>query len=121
MTLETDLEAAVAQRGALAWLITVGEAGPHTGNVMVSLQGGLLRCVPGRSATANVAREPNVSLFWPPDEPSGYGLIVNGTGEHCAADAPLVIQPSKAVWHRPGEQTDPALPCTSDCVPVALP
>ena len=27
----------------------------------------------------NIAREPNVSLFWPPTEPGDYTLIINGT------------------------------------------
>jgi hypothetical protein len=33
----------------------------------------------GASAARNIAREPHVSLFWPPTEPGGYALIVNGT------------------------------------------
>ena len=121
MTMETHLEGAIAQRGALAWLIIVGETGPHTGNVMVGVQDGRLRCVPGKSANANIARQPGVSLFWPADEPAGCGLIVNGTVQDGLDGNHVTIFPTKAVWQRPGEQLDPAVACTSDCVPVTLP
>src|SRR4051794_9375638 len=53
-------------------------------------------------ARATPGPTPAVTLLWPPVEPGGYSLIVDGTG-HAAggADADgVVVQPAKAVLHR---------------------
>ena len=50
----------------------------HTSHVTIELPGRSIGCAVGASAARNIAREPNVSLFWPPREPGGYALIVNG-------------------------------------------
>jgi hypothetical protein len=73
----------------------------------------------GVSAAKNIAHQPNVSLFWPPTEPGGYALIINGTA---ASERRLTgvmiaeIAVTKSVLHRPGPKpVDSDGPCTSDC------
>jgi hypothetical protein len=73
------LAEAIAHYGHEAYLLTVAKDGRHTSNVTIELRGDRIGCNVGASAAKNIAREPNVSLFWPPAELGGYALIVNGT------------------------------------------
>ncbi len=55
-----------------------------------------------------------VTLLWPPGEPGGYSLILDGeaTGEEA-----LAVTPTRVVLHRPGEPAGPGgSSCGSDCV-----
>src|SRR5438128_518995 len=74
----STLAEAISYYGAEAYLLTVANDGPHTSNVTVELRAGGIGCNVGASAAKNIAREPHVSLFWPPTELGGYALIVNG-------------------------------------------
>ncbi len=67
---------AISDYGNQAYLLTVAKDGPHASNVTIWPRNG---CNVGAAAARNIAREPSVSLFWPPTEPGGYALIVNGT------------------------------------------
>ncbi len=60
-----------------------------------------------------------VSLLWPPDDPGGYSLIVDGeTGDSDEAGG-LIVVPSRAVLHRPGRPAGTgATSCGSDCLPL---
>jgi hypothetical protein len=69
---------AMAQYGHDAYLLTVGKDGPHTSHVSVLLRGDVIGCTIGASAAKNISSEPHVSLFWPPREPGGYAMILNG-------------------------------------------
>ena len=40
----------------------------------------------GKSTRKNVAQHDGVTLVWPPREPGGYTLIVDGRGEPADAD-----------------------------------
>src|SRR5437868_523174 len=73
------LAEAISHYGHEAYLLTVANDGPHTSNVTIELRGGCIGCNVGASAAKNIAREPHVSLFWPPTEAGGYALIINGT------------------------------------------
>jgi len=73
------LAEAISHYGRAAYLLTVAKDGPHTSHVTIGVRGSCIGCTVGASAAKNIAREPNVSLFWPPTEPGGYALIVNGT------------------------------------------
>ena len=110
---------AISDYGREAYLLTVAKDGPHTSNVTIELHGGCIGCNVGVSAAKNIAREPNVSLFWPPTVPGGYALIVNGTaaGEHRLTGVTTVeITVTKSVLHRPGPKPDDSDgPCASDC------
>ena len=113
------LTEAIAHYGHEAYLLTVAKDGPHTSNVTIELRGDCIGCSLGASAARNIACEPHVSLFWPPPEPGGYALIVNGT----AASEPRLtgltmaeITLTKSVLHRPGPKpVDSDGPCASDC------
>ena len=72
----------------------------------------------GARTAANAAARSQVTLLWPPYEPGGYSLIVDGAAE--VEDARLLVAPARAVLHRaaaPG--FEPASPsCGSDCKPI---
>jgi len=113
------LEEAISHYGHQAYLLTVAQDGPHTSNVTIELRGSSIGCNVGTSAARNIARQPNVSLFWPPTEPGGYALIVNGTAanEHRLPGVTTAeIALTKSVLHRPGPKPDDSDgPCGSDC------
>ena len=110
---------AISHYGREAYLLTVAKDGPHINNVTIEFRGGSIGCEVGMSAARNIAREPNVSLFWPPTEPGGYALIVNGTAasEHRLTGMTMAeITLTKSVLHRPGAKPDDSDgPCSSDC------
>jgi len=87
--------------------------------VTIELHSGSIGCNVGVPAAKNIAREPNVSLFWPPTEAGGYALIVNGTAasEHRLTGVTMAeITVTKSVLHRPGPKPDDSGgPCASDC------
>lgn len=56
----------------------------------------------GSSGSAhNLADNPTATLLFPPTEPSGYSLIVDGTAS--ATDHGFRLEPAKAVLHRPAD------------------
>jgi hypothetical protein len=87
--------------------------------VTIELRDGSIGCELGGSAARNIALEPHVSLFWPPPEPGGYALIVNGTavGEHRPTGGTMAeITLTKSVLHRPAPRPDDSDgSCSSDC------
>jgi hypothetical protein len=114
------LAEAISHYGCEAYLLTVAKDGPHTSNVTIELRDGCIGCNVGASAVKNIAREPNVSLFWPPTQPGGYALIVNGTAtseqQQQTGVTMAEILLTKSVLHRPGPKPDDSNgPCASDC------
>jgi hypothetical protein len=112
------LSDAIRQYGHEAYLLTVGKAGPHTSQVSVDLRGDIIACTIGASAARNISSEPHVSLFWPPREPGGYAMILNGAaGDDAAPGATRAeIRLTKTVLHRAGAKpADSDGPCASDC------
>ena len=110
---------AISHYGREAYLLSVAKDGPHTSHVTIELRGGSIACAVGASAANNIASQPNVSLFWPPAEPGGYALIINGAaaGERRPAGVTMAeITLTKSVLHRPGPRPDDSDgPCASDC------
>ena len=114
-----ELGEAVARFGLATYLLTTGEdLRPHATSVDVELSDGQLCCGLGRRTARNATERPNVSFLWPPAEPGGYSLIVDGDiavrgtpGE----DAVGVVSVTHAVLHRPAETGG------SDCRPIELP
>jgi hypothetical protein len=103
-----------------AYLITVGDDfHAHTVAVQPVLADGLIDVGRiGASTRKNIGQHDGVTLVWPPREPDGYSLIVDGQGQPTDADAMKVV-PSRAVLHRPaapGAVTNPG--CLHDCVPL---
>jgi hypothetical protein len=119
------LAEAVAQYGRDAYLLTIANDGPHTSFVSVDLKGNVIACAIGKSAARNIAGEPNVSLFWPPREPGGYALVVNGTATGRREPSGVTraeITLSKSVLHRAGPKPpDSDGPYPSDCRLIARP
>ena len=119
MPIIRTLAEAISHYGREAYLLTVAKDGPHTSNVTIELRRDCIGCIVGASAAKNIAHEPHVSLFWPPTEPGGYALIVNGTAasEHRLTGVTMAeITLTKSVLHRPGPKPhDSDAPCASDC------
>jgi hypothetical protein len=113
------LAEAIAHYGHDAYLLMVAPDGPHTSHVTIELRGRRIGCAVGESASRNIVLVPNVSLFWPPTEPGGYALIVNGSavGERQATGVMMAeITLTKSVLHRPGPRPDDSDgPCANDC------
>jgi len=95
-----DLAGEVARRGPGYLLTTNVESRPHVMHLRFSVDGATLRATIGRSAGRNIGRQPAVTLLWPPQEPGGYSLIVDGTASLDGESAVLVTATS-AVLHRP--------------------
>jgi hypothetical protein len=75
---------------------------------------------PGRGTLANLAENAAVTLVFPPREPRGFTLLVDGTAE--VAGDNVRVTPATAVLHRPASHADgPPAPdgCGNDCAPVA--
>jgi hypothetical protein len=107
--------------GEAAFVITVTPDGkPHATSVTVGWEGDLLTFGAGRTTLANAAERPDVALFWPPVEPGGYSLIVDGWASRRPGPGGegLAVQPSKAVLHRAAPGSSPTGPPVSDCVTV---
>jgi hypothetical protein len=102
-----------------AYLITVGDDyHAHTVAVEPVFTNGVIDVgAIGKSTRTNVAHHDGVTLVWPPREPGGYTLIVDGVGR--PTESALTVVPSRAVLHRralPGATTKPG--CKDDCVPL---
>lgn len=117
------LSDAISQYGREAYLLTVGASGPHTSHVSIALRSGTIDCAIGGSAARNIKAQPNASRFWPPTEPGGYAMIVNGTAatrQKPNGTTLAEITLTKSVLHRPGPKpADSDGPCSSDCRPIA--
>jgi len=114
-----DLAKALQEFGAGYLLTTTG------GDVKVVTveptvtHGALLVERPGKGTAANLAENSTVTLVFPPREPRGFTLLVDGTGEVVGDD--VRIAPTGAVLHRPASHADgPPAPvgCGHDCAPV---
>jgi hypothetical protein len=83
----------------------------------------------GGRSRKNVADRRDVTLLWPPTQPGGYSLIVDGTAEVSDADnsaaetARLGVVPTRALLHREADSDSPAAAkgCLHDCVVFSLP
>jgi hypothetical protein len=83
----------------------------------------------GGRTRKNLEDRRDVTLVWPPSEPGGYSLIVDGTAEvtdaedSAAETARLAVVPTRALLHREAESESPAAAkgCLHDCVVFSLP
>jgi len=116
-----ELRSASAGYRASPYLLTTSDDGrPHAVAVTVTWDGDELVAVAGGRTRANGAARPLVSLLWPPSEPGGYSLIVDGDAVIAPSGAEVRVRPTKAVLHRPATAPAPAEAgaCGSDCVPL---
>ena len=114
--------------GSVAFLLTVSDDGrPHAVSVPVAWAGDDLVAEAGRRTARNAVARPAVSVLWPPFEPGGYSLIVDGEAGVSVLDDPgreggrVVVRPTAAVLHRSPAGPDGQGACGSDCVPVLRP
>lgn len=83
-----------------AFLVTVTDDGrSHSVAAQPRLSDGRFFVEAGRSTHANAASRQQVTLLFPPASGTGYSLIVDGQA-HSEGDH-VVIQPQRAVLHRP--------------------
>ena len=102
------------------YLITVGDDFcAHTVAVEPVLTAGTFDVGQMGSGTRrNAGGHPDVTVVWPPSEPGGYTLIVDGRAE--VSDDGLRVVPTRAVLHR---RATPDSAATSpdglhDCLPL---
>jgi hypothetical protein len=116
------LRAETERFGATPYLLTTSDDGrPHSVAVAARWDGGALVAAVGRRTAANVTARQLVSLLWPPREPGGYSLIVDGEGavEGQGEGARVVVRPTRGVLHRPAASPDPTPDgCSADCKPI---
>ena len=109
------------RRFALApYLLTVGDdSRPRAVAVAAAWEGDALAMDVGKRSASNSGARPQVSLLWPPNEPGGYSLIVDGTATPTGSDGRIAVTPTRAVLHRPAASPDATRPgCSADCVPI---
>ena len=83
----------------------------------------------GGRTRKNVESRSAVTLLWPPSEPGGYSLIVDGVAELAeVADSDdetvaLRVVPTRALLHRNADPNSPgsAAGCLHDCVVFSTP
>lgn len=122
-----DLERVLTTFGS-AYLITIGTG--HTKVVTVDpvVEGRVLLVpTPSRGSAANIAANPAVTVVWPPLEPRGFTLIVDGTA--VADEDGITVAPEHGILHRPSTHADgPEAPyplqanpnpsCGHECAPI---
>jgi hypothetical protein len=122
MSVQVDLDrlADALADFTFAYLVTVGDDyRARTVAVTPVLVDGVLDVGPvGGGTRKNLAAHDGVTLVWPPREPGGYSLIVDGVGR--LTDSTLTVAPANAVLHRPAAPNSPASAtgCRDDCVPL---
>ena len=102
------------------YLLTVGDdARPHAVAVSATWEGPRLALEVGKRSAHNSSVRPQVSLLWPPNEPGGHSLIVDGSAAATSRGGYITVTPTRAVLHRPAAAGDPTKPgCSADCVPI---
>ncbi|MFE3800142.1 pyridoxamine 5'-phosphate oxidase family protein [Nocardia tengchongensis] len=85
----------------LAFLVSIGDLGPHTTPQHPVLRDGRFHiATPGPATCRNIAARPAVTLLWPPTQPDGHVLIIDG---HAALRGnALEVIPTHAVFHHVG-------------------
>jgi hypothetical protein len=109
-----------------AYLITVDDGyRAHTVTVEPQLRGEVLGVgLVGGGTRRNLAHRAEVTLLWPPSEPGGYSLIVDGVAEISRAEAEtahLSVVPTRALLHREADSPSAAKGALHDCVVFSVP
>ena len=119
-----DLAATLTEYGA-GYLLTSDGGRVKAVTVDATLTDGVVLLPGSRGSAANLAGNPSATLLFPPAQPRGYTLLVDGTAE---GDGDTIrFTPSTAVLHRPAAHADGPPPpasaggqtgCGNDCRPV---
>lgn len=115
------LSEALAERGPGYLLTTSAEGRVKAVTVEPRLQAGILRCPPSGGSARNLAATPVATLLFPPVEPRGHTLLIDGRA--VAGDDGIAFTPEHAVLHRPADYADPddrtaTEGCGHDCTPL---
>ena len=116
-----DLVAAASGYG-WAYLLTVSDdQRPHVVAVNPTWESENLVMEVGRKTAANAGARTSISLCYPPLEPSGYSLIVDGQAS--VDELTIAFSPTGAVLHRPAspDAAGSVTGCVNDCAPVGQP
>jgi hypothetical protein len=115
--------AAALNNYRFAYLITVDDGyRVHTVTVEPELREGVMDVGLIRGKTRkNLANRGDVTLLWPPGEPGGYSLIVDGHADVTDSDDETIqlgVVPTRALLHRNADPNTPgsAKGCLHDCV-----
>lgn len=109
-----------------AYLITVDDGfRVHTVTVKPALREATLDVgLIGGRTRENLAHRADVTLLWPPTDPGGYSLIVDGRAQTSDAEgdnARLEVVPTRALLHRDAGSPEAAKGCLHDCVVFSVP
>jgi hypothetical protein len=123
---DLDRLAAALPDFPFAYLVTVDDGyRVHTVTVEPQLREAVLDVgLIGGRTRENLAQRSDVTLLWPPREPGGYSLIVDGRAEVAESDSETVqleVVPTRALLHRDADSADAAKGCLHDCVVFSLP
>jgi hypothetical protein len=120
--------AAALNNYRFAYLVTVDDRyRVHTVTVEPELRQGVMNVGLIRGKTRkNVQDRSHVTLLWPPHEPDGYSLIVDGRAQVSDAKDDTVqlgVVPTRALLHRNADPNTPgsAKGCLHDCVVFSEP
>lgn len=126
MSIVVDLDqlASTLERYPYGYLLTTAEGAVKAVTVTASVVGRHVEVpVPSNGSARNLAGNPTATLLFPPPEPRGYSLIVDGTAT--ANDEGFRLDPATAVLHRPADHAEPGgaphthdSSCGHDCRPV---
>jgi hypothetical protein len=114
-----DLAAAIEQYG-WAYLLTVrDDLRAHIVAVRPAWDDAELVMEVGRGTARNASERRAVSLCYPPAEPDGYSLIIDGDAS-VEGESVMRFAPTGAVLHRPAPAgfTGSVTGCGNDCAPV---
>jgi hypothetical protein len=123
---DLDRLAAALPDYPFAYLVTVDDGyRVHTVTVEPQLRETVLHVgLIGGRTRENLNQRSDVTLLWPPREPGGYSLIVDGRAEVAESGSETVrldVVPTRALLHRDADSADAAKGCLHDCVVFSLP
>lgn len=124
MSAEVTLDqlAVTLERFGFAYVLTARDDGQaHISAVHARVRGAGLHVVDAGAKTRdNIAVRPSITMLWPPAEPDGYSLIVDGVAT--LGPDHFTLAPTRAVLHRPAPPREPdgSGACVSDCIEVPL-
>lgn len=124
--IDLDRLATVLEDFGAGYLVTTGSDGrAKVVTVDPVVEDGAIALPPSKGSARNLADNPTATLVFPPPEPKGYTLLVDGTAT--GADDGVRFTPESAVLHRPSSHSDGPPPpagagdqtgCESDCRPA---
>lgn len=108
----------IGEYGRAAFLVSVGDEGPHVVSVRVSEVGTALVMAAGRGTRANIAARPAVTLLWPAPPGGAYSLVVDGAAAVAPGeDGTVEVEPTSGVLHRVADASGTG----PTCLPVSEP